>query len=408
MKSRIPQPVPIPSSLDRALVETLKQRGVSFDGLRQALKELWPKLAADQGQRTKGALHYAEVDQLVSAYMAYYLPANVMKIPLVLSEARYFGVRLPPSWRWLDLGSGPGTAVMGAMLWRGQFADDSSNSKDYYYSLDRSKKFLDIQRQLFSRYLSQESSKCNGKRPRSQPPEFEFGNMDYYALGETLRRWRPTVVSFANTLVEAQGEQAQQARAELVQSLAQEMLVLSEKDHVARYMIMVEPGSKSSSRSLLSLKDSVFTKNNLGHLLLPCLSHRPCGALVRADDWCHEAVECDFPQWHQDLGAAAGLNKEQLLFSYLLWSTHPPDAGAAGAWPHHGARVVSQRMEEKGLTKCYICTENGKKTVRVRHSKVTDRNQAFLSLERGAVLTAIDANEKGDVTAFEQLEWSRQ
>jgi hypothetical protein len=65
-------------------------------------------------------------------------------------------------------------------------------------------------------------------------------------------------------------------------------------------------------------------------------------------------------------------------------------------------------MEEKGLTKCYICTENGKKTVRVRHSKVTDRNQAFLSLERGAVLTAIDANEKGDVTAFEQLEWSRQ
>src|SRR5437667_22418 len=106
-----------PAPLDRALLRhfwrSKPPSGQDLKPLVRALGELWPALARKRGQES-GPSHYSGAARLTEAYAAYYLPANAMKLPLVLEEMRLGGLSLAGgaahSLRWLDLNSGPRTA----------------------------------------------------------------------------------------------------------------------------------------------------------------------------------------------------------------------------------------------------------------------------------------------------------
>ena len=169
----------------------------------------------------------------------------------------------------------------------------------------------------------------------------------------------------------------------------------SKADGKQRTLLIVEPGSRESSRELAELKD-FLQERKLGRVLFPCLDARPCGALRDPRDWCHEEASCQFPDWVNEIGASVGIRKEALLFSYVLISaTQDP------LEPSQIGRVVSQRMERKGQVECRLCLPEGKRAARVQRSKATPQNEFALELGRGDLWQNLALGEKGDIESAE-------
>jgi hypothetical protein len=160
---------------------------------------------------------------------------------------------------------------------------------------------------------------------------------------------------------------------------------------------MIEPGTKEHSRDLLTAR-AQLTKHPQLTVLVPCFGNRACGALENPSDWCHEETPLKFPAWHQNLGKRLGLVKSQLVYSYLV-ARIVPKSNPANLWPSHRIRCVSQRLEQKGKTEFFVCTEGGKKRCRVLHSKANDQTAPLLDVERGAVFDALELDAKGSVVS---------
>jgi hypothetical protein len=355
--------IPFPVDLEAALNKLAA--GAPNHG--EALRSLWQKLAIGRGQAVAGQQHYSFKKEEAEAYAAYYLPVNCLKVPVILEEARLLGVDQAAEIDWLDFGTGPGTAFWGLAWWCAR-----RGKKLRFTGWDQSAPFLSIARDLAA------------GAPFGARSEFISGD-DPLTL---IRKRKPTHVSFVNSLAEIFPDPAR--RTEEVKRILHALRDLERQDGRKRTLLLLEPGSRNSSRELAALKDAL---SGDATILLPCLDARPCGALLNPTDWCHEEAALEFPEWVNELGAQAGLRKEALLFSYALFSVAPPhDWALAGA-----SRIVSQRMERKGQVECRICTTNGKKPVRVQRSKATPESEFFFATVRGDLWRSSELGEKGDV-----------
>ncbi|MBI3558067.1 MAG: hypothetical protein HY074_17525 [Deltaproteobacteria bacterium] len=366
--------------------------------LAHTLRELWPSLALGRGQVEKDSTgapirHYSHSRACAEAYGAYYLPANAMKLPLILEEAFSFGLPLADAGagplRWLDVGCGPGTAFWGLAWWAAH-----RDLKIEYTGLEQSTQFIALAEALVPALRGQLPAAALGARWEI----FQHGKTGN-VLTEKIRLSKPHVVSFMNSIGEmapAPGQRSQWL-GEIIEALAR-VAQAGDSDGRSRWLVLVEPGSKAASRELLEMRESLRARDDV-RVWLPCLSARPCGALAKPDDWCHEAAEIQFPDWLVALGADAELRKEAVLFSYLIVSVGAPPMTPAG-WPGDGSRVVSQMMKEKGLTHCLLCTGKGKQKARVLNSRQTPDNGRFSEAVRGQVFSQLQLSEKGDVTGF--------
>ena len=156
-------------------------------------------------------------------------------------------------------------------------------------------------------------------------------------------------------------------------------------------------GPRKTGRELLGLREALREATH-ARILLPCLDARPCGALALSKDWCHEEVGCEFPDWLNQLGAHAGIRKEALIFSYILIALGP--VRLPETWPTSGARMVSQRLEHKGLTECWFCTPGGKQRLRFSHAVQKKREIPLALPNRGELYAKIQVSEKGEVESF--------
>jgi ribosomal protein RSM22 (predicted rRNA methylase) len=351
------EPIPFPADLEKAFTRLAARSSIHGE----ALRALWPKLAKARGQAVAGQQHYSFRREEAEAYAAYYLPVNCLKVPLILEEARLLGGDpLPSNADWLDFGTGPGTAYWGLAWWCAR-----RGKQLRFTGWDQSPTFLAIARDLAS------AAPFPGTRA-----EFISGD-DPLTL---IRKRKPTHVSFVNSLAEIFPAPAR--RVEELRRILNALRDLERQDGRKRTLLLVEPGSRESSRELAALKDALHLD---GSVLLPCLDARPCGALQNPTDWCHEEAACEFPPWVNELGAQAGLRKEALLFSYAMFAV-------VEGWQLAGAsRIVSQRLERKGQVECRICTTTGKRPVRVQRSKF------FFKAVRGDLWRSSEIGEKGDV-----------
>jgi ribosomal protein RSM22 (predicted rRNA methylase) len=372
-----PSPVVFPPELAAALEHGLARLGKNPARRGEALRALWPKLAKGRGRAAEGERHYSFRQEEAEAYAAYYLPANCLKVPLVLEESFLLGHDPVPGEgaAWLDLGTGPGTAFWGLAWWCAQRGKSLR-----FTGWDQSAAFTAIARDLAA------------ASPFPARAEFLTGD-DPFAL---VRRLKPTHVSLVNSVAEIYADEKQ--RAERLAKLGRALHELERADGRPRFLLVVEPGSRESSRELAALKDSLQAAGP-ARALLPCLDARGCGALADPKDWCHEEVACEFPGWLNRLGAEAGLRKESLLFSYA-WLRAAEDP----AWRLGGcARIVSQRMERKGQVECRICTPEGKRPVRVQRSKADARSDFLFRASRGDLWRNAEIGEKGDLAGAETV-----
>lgn len=372
-----PDAIQFPADLAEALAKALRAGDPALLPKRQeALRKLWPRLARGRGQES-GPTHYSFQREEADAYAAYYLPANCLKPALVLEEAFLLGCDPLPAAesRWLDLGTGPGTAWWGLAWWCAR-----RGKKLSFNGWDQSPAFQKIAQGL------------TAARPFPAPASFLAGREEPLAL---VKRLKPTHVSLMNSAAEIWPDTAKREAA--VAALLSELAAQERADGQRRFLLVIEPGSRESSRELAALKDKVQAGRPC--VLLPCLDERPCGALADARDWCHEEVACEFPEWLNELGAGAGLRKESVLFSYALLSASGNALpGLKGGW-----RIVSQRLERKGQVECRLCTPGGKVPVRVQRSKATPENEFFLGAGRGELWKSARVGEKTDLETAERL-----
>lgn len=370
----------------------------ALKALGKNLRSLWPLLAKGRGQvrvddriTGKEFEHYSLAPDFAATYAAYYMPANCLKLTAVLLELEFLGESLlTDEFNWLDFGCGPGTGAIGLAWFHSQFP-----KRGRYLGLDQSSAFL----REASRYQSAVSGGIRstraetieesalGKNPFSGSLTFQWQEVPGSQKGslfKALKREIPTVVSFLNSV--AEWEPDVKLRSQSLVKVLRTLAAATEGDGRTRYLVLIEPGSRASSRELIAVRDAII-KARMGEVLTPCLDSRACGAKANADDWCHEEIALAFPEWHDRLGEIADLRKSALLFSYLV--VRVPGANAI-PWSHsNGVRMVSQRLQRKGFNECYFCSPKGEK-LRARQNRREELSVAGKeSLARGKIHTAI-------------------
>jgi hypothetical protein len=366
-----PHSLAFPNDLDGQL--QLAFRGLSPPQARESrdFQKLWPQLAHEYGKPSKTSAHYSESKIFTELYLRHYLPAYVLKLPLVLEEAFLLGLMGPDQLstiRWMDLGSGPGTAFWGLQWWARHRASKLTNSR--FLGLEKSRHFLNLAKKV-------------------EPVQTEFSVAWQEWQGENLRahldKFNPTHISLLHSLSEIAPEREQ--RFSFLRSIEDWMIRSSKKDGLPRWLLIVEPGTLANSRELASYRP---VSQLLPHL--PCTDARPCGALKKDSDWCHHTVNIDFPLWFQKESSLFGLPKSQVIFSYLLLGT----SGRPSHWPESLARMVSQRLERKGQRECYLCLPQGKVLARAQTSKDPTNHNLFGEMAMGSLWTSLALGPKGD------------
>lgn len=373
-------PETLAHAIARHFWKTPEPASAQLSPLGKTLAQLWPRLARERGQEKER--HYSFDSNSAQAYAAYYLPANLLKIPLILTEAESFGLNLFAGGAkdWADIGCGPGTAYSGLAWWSQHRVGPAR-----VVGVDQSPHFLRLATELqatLARELPRAVPSLSGRKAGRAP-----GAALEAALTED-----PRIVSFVNSVGEIFPDP--ETRADEIRVFARELAVRALRKRETRWLLLVEPGTHEAGRELLALRAELTREANV-HILLPCLDSRSCGALAQPKDWCHEEAACDFPPWLNELGSFAGLRKESLLFSYVLAAlgefTPPAD------WPANGARMVSQRLEHKGLTECWFCTREGKKRTRVSDAVQRKRAEPLALPARGEVFRELALSEKGEI-----------
>lgn len=310
---------------------------------------------------------YLKDKGLREAYEAYYLPSNLRKIqaPLVelaLHPGNLFGNN---TLRVLDLGCGPGTAMLGVLDF---FAAGKKRPRLEFTAVDHVAENLKMAEELFTAFKSASDLDLSLKTVRStieQAPHLREAAFD--------------LIIFSNVLNEIFiHEEARIARRTvLVADLLNRFLADDGS------CIMIEPALRETSRELLEVKDGLLEQGF--RIYAPCLCHAKCPALANPKDWCHADLAWDPPADIQALDKLTGLRKDSLKFSYLI--LRKDGRSLSALYGENAFRVVSEPLVSKGKTEFYICGEPGRRLVARLDKDANAQNESLGKLQRGDIIS---------------------
>ena len=206
---------------------------------------------------------------LREAYRAYYLPPNLQKMRVVLEELGLHPARPLDAGRLrvLDLGAGPGTALLGVLEFFG--AREKRPVLDCT-AVDRVAENLQIAEELFDSYRSSNRLTASLKTIRSNVEDvvhLAAAPFDLVILSNVL-----------NELFSREGRR-----------IEKRIIVL--EDIMRRFVseagscIIIEPALRETSRALLEVRNAMLHAGFT--IFAPCASRGWCPALTNPKDWCH-------------------------------------------------------------------------------------------------------------------------
>jgi SAM-dependent methyltransferase len=339
----------------------------------------WKTLAANVARlsefltrdRDRLPMAYLKDQGLREAYEAYYLPANLRKIQTPLAElALHPGDLLGKDrLRVLDLGCGPGTAMLGALAF---FAAGKKHPRIEFTAVDHVSENLEIAEKLFTAFMSSgdlDASLTTVHSAIERVPHLPEKTYDLVVFSNVL-----------NEIFIHEGERIARRTA-----LAAELLKRFLADDGS--CIIIEPALRDTSRGMLEVRDGLLEQGF--HIYAPCFCFSGCPALANPKDWCHEDLEWDTPGEILELDRLTGLRKDTLKFSYLI--LRKDNRSLAGLYGGNTFRVVSEPLVSKGKREFYICGEAGRRLITRLDKDETAQNEPFGSLQRG------------DIVGFERL-----
>jgi SAM-dependent methyltransferase len=158
-------------------------------------------------------------------------------------------------------------------------------------------------------------------------------------------------------------------------------------------LMIIEPALRETTRVLHQVRDRLVAEGP-ATVYSPCLHERPCPALVRKDDWCHEERPWVPPAVVQEIDRVVGFIKDALKFSYLLLRKDCLTIAQRGPDVY---RVVSEVMVMKGDRRAWLCNETGRPLVGRLEKARSDANAAFDRWHRGAIVRVEEIERRGAV-----------
>ncbi len=113
-----------------------------------------------------------------------------------------------------------------------------------------------------------------------------------------------------------------------------------------KYLLIIEPGTPSHFKRLLTIRDHMLAKG--AYLWGPCCHTKTCP--LQTDDWCHFAVNVPRSKEHRML-KKADRGFEQEAYCYMLFSKEQKSTGFG--------RLVAPPRIHGGHMDLKICTHNG-------------------------------------------------
>lgn len=367
-----------------AISGLVQEEGLSQEKVVRGIVELSRRFNKERGSLNQTYLD----DRLLStAYLQYFLPVNLAKIQVLLTE-----MPTPEpieKLSILDIGSGPGTGALAVLDWWYQRRWPCAVSVT---AVDRSTRALRQARQLWEGY-------CR----LAGPGEIDFqtveGDLERRAWSEQVRQKAPfDLIIFANALNEVHAEASDPIIART--ALVEEALSLLATHGT---MMIVEPALRETSRALHQVRDRLLHEKRCT-IYSPCLHENNCPALVKPDDWCHEERAWEPPASIQEIDGEIGFIKDALKFSYLLLRK---DGKTIVDRRSDVYRVVSELRHLKGEKRAWLCNELGRSEIGRQDRLVSLQNAAFDEWHRGAIVQIekiVHKERKGKVSALGRIE----
>ena len=358
------------------LLAALRERGGSPDrGAIEGVRRLSALFTTGRDGRL--ADYLADRD-LRRAYLLYFFPVNYAKVAGLLREIPALPVR---PLRILDVGSGPGTAslaVLGHLARLGQTGHHGSE----VIAVDRNRQALQEAEALWTLLSGGRGEKpvhafrakhADAERADAQAP-WKQGPFDLVILANSLNELH---CSAADPVAD---------RVKFLESLLKALA----PDGT---LMVIEPALRGTTRALHHVRDRLVA-GRLATVYSPCLHERPCPALVREDDWCHEERPWTPPAVVREIDRAVGFIKDALKFSYLLLRKDGLTITERGSDVY---RVVSEMMVMKGDRRAWLCNQEGRPLVGRLEKARSEANAAFERWHRGAIVRVDQIERRGAV-----------
>ena len=324
--------------------------------------------------RDRGALEaeYMADETLRRGYVAYFFPVNLGKVQALLDELPASDPAPSSPLRVLDIGSGPGTAALAVLDWM-RHQPSSLQRPIEVVAVDQAKPALLDAEQLWNSYPHM----AVAPKARFLPAQTDLersGHLKDLTVGG--RGWYDLII-LANTLGElfCISRDPVRQRAKLVQGL---LALLHENGT----LMIIEPAMRDASRNLHRLRNALLEERACT-VYSPCLHERPCPALVKEEDWCHEERPWTPPSLIAAIDQEVGFIKDALKFSYLLLRK---DGRTIVQRKSTVYRVVSELREMKGEKRVWLCNETGRPEVGRLNRMKSPSNAAVDEWHRGAIV----------------------
>jgi len=149
--------------------------------------------------------------------------------------------------------------------------------------------------------------------------------------------------------------------------------------------IIIDPGTKASSKHLLALRNKLLSETSL-NLYAPCPNTATCPLTDNSKNWCHEKAFWEPPEIINMIDRITGFSKEKgLKYSYLVFNKrniHLP--GIFPEIPREKVfRVVSYLIKNKGEERLYVCNGRDRLFLRRLNKNCSEKNIGFEKVLRG-------------------------
>jgi len=316
---------------------------------------------------------YLKDEGLRKAYRTYFLPANSGKIHTPLRE-----LSLSPKktldrekLRILDLGSGPGTSILGVMEF---FAQEGLRPDIDFIAVDQVAENLREAEALFGACRPELYPNATLKTLKTSVEQMHVeGRFDLVILSNLL-----------NELFHSDGDRTEK-RVAFMKSVLGRFLAHDGS------CIIIEPALRETSRGMLEVRDGLLEHGYT--VYSPCLGSDRCPVLADPRDWCHEDVPWDPPGLIKELDKLVGLRKDSFKFSYLV--LRKDGLSLADIHGKNAFRIVSEPLVSKGKKEFYICGHGMRKQATRLDKDTSPLNGPFENLKRGDIVVIEGLTDEG-------------
>ena len=335
----VPAPITIPDSLTAALTEEVERAKVPLHRQVEALAELFDLFTRDR--RDLPGRSYLDTPRHRLAYLRYHLPVNFARAAGVLRDLAAAEPRIADLDHVVDLGAGPGSASLAALL-------TLPRSEDRRFILtDRSRAALRLASSLLTACAAREG--IEAPRPSCVAERLP-----------SLPRIPPrSLVLLAMVLNELRGAGGRGIDTDVFLAHLDRAMI------PGSVLVIIEPALRAPGRELLRVHDALAGSGRW-RVLAPCTHQRACPLLrLRDRPWCHFHLELRSPRLVRDVARPLGLDHQRVSLAYLAVEKLAVDAPAAEQAPAADrARVIGDPMRVRGETSgIYICREGRRETL---------------------------------------------